>query len=93
MNTMPATVIERSGIRQYETTYNGWKLFAWEFNGSWRVTAELYNREHLRHGICWGGGDKMGMWAAIDDAKSDIDSGNIQWTQYRRDAAGNLHRM
>lgn len=88
-----ATVIEKDGIRQYETEYKGWTLFAWEWCGSWRVTAETADIPNLRCGITWGGGDKVEMWDALDDAKKRIDSDDIKWTQWKRGPGGKLERV
>lgn len=73
--------------------YCGWDLMAWEWSGTWRVTAELFDRENLRYGITWGGWDKSTKEEALQDARDKIDSGKFKITQYERTGPNTIRRV
>lgn len=76
----------------FESEFAGWKLFGWMTHGTWHVTAELFDRVALRHGICWGYADSREE--AEEIAKKRITENNkVKWTQYEKKEAGRIGRV
>jgi hypothetical protein len=76
-------------IETFESEYSGWKLSAWKWYETWYVTAELFDRVALSHGICHGQSPSREIAEAM--AKKRIDTNkNIKWTFYVRHAGGHL---
>lgn len=78
-------------IETFESEYSGWKFLSWLWHGTWLVTAELFDRVNLKHGICHGNGVSREIAEAM--AKKRIDTNEkVKWTEYVRKEGGRIAR-
>lgn len=74
-------------IEEYESEFNGWQIHSWKWSNDWNVTAELFDRVNLKHGICWGHGSTREDAEKVARARI-LSNEKVNWTQYTKLESG-----
>lgn len=79
-------------VEEFESEFMGWKINSWKWYEIWNVTAEFFDRENLRHGICFGHG------ATKEDAEKEVQrriqtGEKVKWTAYTRHESWSITRI